>query len=84
MGKATIEEGRSLLQWLREDYGHEGPLGVTGVSMGAAMATAIGCCAPFEYVALTSRTDETNRAAEWPWRRVCPHTPPCPSTRAEC
>jgi hypothetical protein len=48
MGKATIEEGRSLLRWLREDYGHNGPLGVTGVSMGAAMATAIGCSAPFE------------------------------------
>ncbi len=50
MGKATIEEGRSLLRWLREDYGHKGPLGVTGISMGAAMATAIGCSAPFEYV----------------------------------
>jgi len=49
MGKATIEEGRSLLRWLREDYGHQGPLGVTGISMGAAMATAVGCCAPFEY-----------------------------------
>ena len=40
MGRATVEEGQSLLQWLRE-AGFE-RLGVCGISMGGHMAARIG------------------------------------------
>jgi hypothetical protein len=84
MGKATIEEGRSLLQWLRDDYGHQGLLGVTGVSMGAAMATAVGCAAPFEYVLCSTRTRSPDCALELLLRHVSPPTRQSPSTPTEC
>jgi pimeloyl-ACP methyl ester carboxylesterase len=40
MGAATVQEGRSLMQWLRgEGYGR---LGVCGISMGGHMAAQVG------------------------------------------
>jgi pimeloyl-ACP methyl ester carboxylesterase len=40
MGGATVQEGRSLMQWLRrEGYGR---LGVCGISMGGHMAAQVG------------------------------------------
>ena len=44
MGRATVEEGRSLLLWLRE-AGFE-RLGVCGISMGGHMAARIGALSP--------------------------------------
>jgi esterase/lipase len=47
MGAATLQEGRSLLQWLhRQGYGR---LGVCGISMGGQMAAQVG--ALYEYPA---------------------------------
>jgi pimeloyl-ACP methyl ester carboxylesterase len=44
MGAATVQEGRSLMQWLRgEGYGR---LGVCGISMGGHMAAQVGTLSP--------------------------------------
>ena len=44
MGAATVQEGRSLMQWLRrEGYGR---LGVCGISMGGHMAAQVGALFP--------------------------------------
>ncbi len=45
MGRATIEEGRSLLAWLRARGCEQ--LGVAGYSMGGHMAAVVGATAPF-------------------------------------
>lgn len=44
MGAATVQEGRSLMRWLRaEGYGR---LGVCGISMGGQMAAQVGALFP--------------------------------------
>ena len=44
MGAATVQEGRSLLQWLRgEGYGR---LGACGISMGGHIAAQVGALSP--------------------------------------
>jgi len=52
MGWGTIEEGRFLLHWLREK-GMKGQLGVTGISLGAVMATMVGSVVDFP-IAITT------------------------------
>jgi dienelactone hydrolase len=46
MGGATFQEGRALLQWLRDERGF--PLvGITGYSMGGQLAAMVGASMPF-------------------------------------
>jgi hypothetical protein len=42
MGRGTVEEGRSLLHFFGRERQFRGRLGVTGISMGGAMASVIG------------------------------------------
>lgn len=46
MGAATVQEGRSLLRWLRAELGFR-LVGVTGFSMGGQMAAMVGATTDF-------------------------------------
>ena len=46
LGYYTVEEGRSLLYWLRNQVKFLGKVGVTGISMGGNLAAYVGLLYP--------------------------------------
>jgi hypothetical protein len=44
----TVTEALALVAWLRETKKHKGPISLTGISYGGAMAALAGCLCPYD------------------------------------